>query len=208
MLIDAGKASSNDMYRILLGSVLPRPIAWVSTISANGVPNLAPFSFFNAVSAKPPLLAFAPALAAVRQDDKYIGVPKDTLRNIKENGEFVVNIVSHDLGEKMNLTSGTYTADISEFDVAGLTRAPSSMIKPPRVAECLVNFECRLYQLLEFGSEPSSGNLVIGSVLCVHIDDSIYEAGHIDTRKLDPIARMEGNWYCTIRDRFEMDRPS
>ncbi len=207
MLIDASNASSNDMYRILLGSVLPRPIAWVSTRSDAGVDNLAPFSFFNAVSANPPLLAFAPALQAVRQGNKFIGVPKDTLRNIKENGEFVVNIVSHHLAEKMNLTSGAYEPSVSEFDQAGLTRAESTMVKPPCVAECLVNFECRLYKHLEFGTEPSSGNLVIGSILCVHINEAIYANGHIDTRKLDPIARMEGNWYCTIRDRFEMDRP-
>lgn len=195
------------MYRILLGSVLPRPIAWVSTKSNYGVDNLAPFSFFNAVSAKPPLLAFAPALHAVAEPDSNKGVAKDTLRNIKENGEFVVNVVSFDLREQMNASSANYDPDISEFDQTGLTRAPSSMIKPPRVAECKVSFECRLYKLLEFGDLPSSGNLVIGSVLCVHLDDSVYRDGYIDTASLDPIARMEGNWYCSARDRFRMERP-
>lgn len=208
MLIDAGKASPNDMYRILLGSVLPRPIAWVSTRSNSGIDNLAPFSFFNAVSAKPPLLAFAPALQAVAEPDSNKGVPKDTLRNIKENGEFVINIVSHSLRDQMNESSGNFNFDISEFDQTGLTRIASNMISPPRVAECKISFECRLYKLLEFGKEPSSGNLVIGSVLCVHLDDAIYKDGHIDTTKLDPIARMEGNWYCTIRDRFKMERPT
>jgi len=207
MLIDAGKASPRDMYRILLGSVLPRPIAWVSTTSNSGIDNLAPFSFFNAVSAKPPLLAFAPALQAVAEPDSQRGMPKDTLRNIKENGEFVVNIVSHSLREAMNASSGNFAKDVSEFDQTKLTRAQSTMVKPPRVAECKVSFECRLYKLLEFGEEPSSGNLVIGSVLCVHVQDSIYKDGHIDTDQLDAIARMEGNWYCTARDRFAMERP-
>ncbi|QQR56993.1 MAG: flavin reductase family protein [Candidatus Melainabacteria bacterium] len=208
MLIDAGKASPNDMYRILLGSVLPRPIAWVSTRSNSGIDNLAPFSFFNAVSARPPLLAFAPALQAVAEPDSNKGVPKDTLRNIKENGEFVINIVSHSLRDQMNASSGNFNSDISEFDETKLTRVASSMVKPFRVGECKISFECTLYKLLEFGEEPSSGNLVIGSVLCVHLDDSIYKDGHIDTNKLDPIARMEGNWYCTIRDRFKMERPT
>ncbi len=208
MLIDAGKASPSDMYRILLGSVLPRPIAWVSTRSNSGIDNLAPFSFFNAVSAKPPLLAFAPALQAVAEPGSNKGVPKDTLRNIKENGEFVINIVSHSLRDQMNASSGNFDSDTSEFDATKLTRIASNMIAPPRVAECKISFECRLYKLLEFGEEPSSGNLVIGSVLCVHLDDAIYKDGHIDTKKLDPIARMEGNWYCTIRDRFKMERPT
>lgn len=208
MLIDAGKAPPGDMYRILLGSVLPRPIAWVSTTSNSGVDNLAPFSFFNAVSAKPPLLAFAPALHAVAEPESTKGVEKDTLRNIKENGEFVINIVSYDLRTQMNASSANFSKEVSEFDQTGLTRAPSIMIKPPRVAECKISFECRLYKLLEFGEEPSSGNLVIGSVLCVHLDDFVYRDGYIDTSKLDPIARMEGNWYCSARDRFKMERPS
>ncbi|MCW5823493.1 MAG: flavin reductase family protein [Cyanobacteria bacterium TGS_CYA1] len=207
MLVDAGKAKPGDMYRILLGSVLPRPIAWVSTRSNSGVDNLAPFSFFNAVSANPPLLAFAPALHAVAEPGSNKGVAKDTLRNIKDNGEFVINIVSYDLREQMNASSGNFAKEVSEFDKTGLTRAQSEMIKPPRVLECKISFECRLYKLLEFGEEPSSGNLVIGSVLCVHLDDSVYRDGRIDTAKLDPIARMEGNWYCSARERFKMERP-
>jgi flavin reductase (DIM6/NTAB) family NADH-FMN oxidoreductase RutF len=146
-----------DFYRILLGSIAPRPIAWVSTVN-QGHLNLAPFSFFNAISAKPPLLGFSPSLRLV---DGH-SAPKDTLRNIRETGEFVVNVVTFAVADAMNLTSGDYDSSVDEFALAKLTTRPSQVVRPPQVAESPVSFECKLNRIIDFGTEPPSGSLVIG----------------------------------------------
>jgi len=145
----------SEFYRILISSVAPRPIAWVSTISAAGQLNLAPFSFFNAICSKPPLLAFAPALRLRGKEETVKGETKDTLRNVRETGEFVVNVVTYEVAEAMNLTSGEYDSTVNEFELAKLTRRPSKMVKPPHVAESSVNFECKVYQILDFSSHPT-----------------------------------------------------
>src|ERR1039458_9491831 len=148
MIVSPSDLSHKDLYMILLNSVAPRPIAWVSTVSASGQPNLAPFSFFNAVCVDPPLLAFAPGLRQSKQREGNDGEAKDTLRNIRETKEFVVNIVTYELREAMNLTSGEYVSSVNEFEVAKLTPQAPQVVKPPRVAESPVSFECKLHQIL------------------------------------------------------------
>jgi flavin reductase (DIM6/NTAB) family NADH-FMN oxidoreductase RutF len=191
-----------DFYRILLGSVAPRPIAWVSTLN-NGHLNLAPFSFFNAISAKPPLLGFSPSLRLV--DGR--STPRDTLRNIRDTCEFVVNIVTFAVADAMNLTSGDYDSSVDEFALAKLTTRPSQVVRPPQVAESPVSFECKLNRIIDFGTEPPSGSLVIGEIVCVHLEDNVLEEGRLDPDSLDLIGRMGGTQYSRTTGRFDLKRP-
>ncbi|MGB7862242.1 MAG: flavin reductase family protein, partial [Candidatus Sulfotelmatobacter sp.] len=165
----------------------PRPIAWVSTISPSGQHNLAPFSFFNVVCVDPPLLAFAPGLRQPKQPEAGRGEAKDTLRNIRETREFVVNIVTYELREAMNLTSGEYEASVNEFELAKLTPEPSKIVRPPRVAESPVSFECKLHQILDFSPAPTSGSLVIGKIVSIHMNDAHIKDGRLDRNSLDLI---------------------
>ncbi len=207
MVVTPPNLSHSELYGILLNSVAPRPIAWVSTISASGQPNLAPFSFFNAVCVDPPLLAFAPGLRRPRQAEAGHGDAKDTLRNIRETREFVVNIVTCELAEAMNLTSGEYDASVNEFEVAKVTPQPSKVVRPPRVAESPVSFECSLHQILDFSSAPTSSSLVIGQIVAIHMNDAHLKDGHLDRNSLDLIGRMGGIQYTRTTQRFEMVRP-
>jgi len=197
----------NEFYRILISSVAPRPIAWVSTLSASGQPNLAPFSFFNAICGQPPLLAFAPGLRMRGEGDALRGEAKDTLRNVRETGEFVVNVVTYEIAEVMNLTSGEYDSSVNEFELAQLTPRPSRVVKPPQVAESPVNFECELRQILDFSSPPRGGSLVIGEVVFVHVDEKHLKHGRLDPNSLDLIGRMGGMQYSRTTQRFELARP-
>jgi flavin reductase (DIM6/NTAB) family NADH-FMN oxidoreductase RutF len=208
-----------ELYNILISAVVPRPIAWVSTLSAYGQPNLAPFSFFNAVCAKPPLLVFAPGMRLPKNSGatagdragtpsgEPAGTPKDTLRNIRETGEFVINMVTYELAEAMNLTSGDYDAAINEFEVAKLTSAPSKVVRPRRVAESPVSFECKLYRILDFNPAPEGGSLVIGEIVSIHINEQYIKEGRLDRNSLDLIGRMGGMQYTRTTERFEMVRP-
>jgi len=194
-----------EFYNILISTVVPRPIAWVSTISASGQPNLAPFSFFNAVCAKPPLLVFAPGMRLPKKASG--GEPKDTLRNVRETGEFVINMVTYELAEAMNLTSGDYDSSINEFEVAHVASVPSKIVRPRRVAESPVSFECKLYQILDFNPGPEGGSLVIGEIVSLHISDQHIKEGRLDRSSLDLIGRMGGMQYTRTAQRFEMVRP-
>ncbi|MFY9903522.1 MAG: flavin reductase family protein [Terriglobales bacterium] len=204
-----------ELYNILISAVVPRPIAWVSTLSASGRPNLAPFSFFNAVCAKPPLLAFAPGMrpphkseAAADEAEGHPGVHvKDTLRNIRETREFVINTVTYKLAEAMNLTSGEYDASIDEFELARIASAPSHVVRPRRVAESPVSFECKLHQILDFNPAAEGGSLVIGEIVSLHIDERHLKEGRLDRDSLDVIGRMGGMQYTRTTQRFEMVRP-
>jgi flavin reductase (DIM6/NTAB) family NADH-FMN oxidoreductase RutF len=207
MYVNASQLSHNELYSILLSSVVPRPIAWVSTVSAAGQPNLAPFSFFNCVSVDPPLLAFAPGLRTPKDTALIHGEPKDTLRNVRETKEFVVSVVTYDLRERMNLTSGEYDHTVNEFELANLTPRPSQLVRPPRVGESPVSFECKLYQILNFSKAPTSSSLVIGEIIAIHIDDTYFKDGRLDRDSLDLIGRMGGMLYTRTTDRFEMVRP-
>ncbi len=206
MIVSPSDISHSELYGILLNSVAPRPIAWVSTISASGQPNLAPFSFFNVACVDPPLLMFAPGFRQSKTKANHADT-KDTLRNIRDTKEFVVNIVTYELAEAMNLTSGEYDASVNEFELAKLAMEPSNIVRPPRVAESPVSFECRHYQILEFSPRPSSGNLVIGEIVSIHIHDAYMKAGRLDRDSLDLIGRMGGMQYCRTTGRFEMARP-
>lgn len=201
MTIHPAEHDPKDIYKILIGSVVPRPIAFVSSLDKNGIRNLAPFSFFNACSANPPIVCFS---ASFRPGS---GTGKDTLHNIRETGEFVVNIVSEAIAEAMNLTSGDYPAEVDEFVVSGLTPVPSEFVKPPRVGESLVQMECKLQQIVVVSDKPLGAALIIGEVVCFHVDDAIVENFRIDPDKLRAIGRMGGATYARTRDRFDIARP-
>jgi len=189
-------------FHTLLSCVLPRPIAFVSTISADGVHNLAPFSFFNAVGSNPPAVIFSPS---TRAD----GTQKDTMVNLRQVPEMVVQVVPHAIAEAMNQASAQYPPEVNEFEAAGFTALPSRFIRPMRVAESPVQMECRLLQIVPVGSGPLSGNICIGEILCFHVAEGFLLADEtIDINKIDLIGRMGGDWYTTIRDRFELSKPA
>ncbi|MFH1679652.1 MAG: flavin reductase family protein [Candidatus Eisenbacteria bacterium] len=200
MILDPAKLSARERYFLMIGAIVPRPIAFVSTVSAGGAANVAPMSFFNGVSSTPPIVSVS--LAARR------GEKKDTLRNIEETGEFVVNAVDEALAEKMNLASGDYPPEVSEFDAAGLAPVPSEIVRAPRVSESPISFECRLVRTVEIGEHPHRTALVLGEVLCIHARDSLLlDEKHVDPEQLRAIGKMGGHLYCRTRDRFEMKRP-
>jgi flavin reductase (DIM6/NTAB) family NADH-FMN oxidoreductase RutF len=207
MNVSPSEIPHSELYGILLNSVAPRPIAWVSTVSATNALNLAPFSFFNVVCVDPPLLAFAPGMRQPKTPRIGGGEVKDTLRNIRGTREFVVNIVTYELSEAMNLTSGEYDSSVNEFELARLTPEPSKIVRPPRVAESPVSFECGLHQILDFSSAPTSGSLVIGQIVSIHINDEHLKDGRLDRNSLDLIGRMGGIQYTRTTQRFEMVRP-
>jgi flavin reductase (DIM6/NTAB) family NADH-FMN oxidoreductase RutF len=198
--IDPASVPAANAYKILIGSIVPRPIGFISTISSGGVFNLAPFSFFNGVCGDPPVVCFAPNARTPR---------KDTLVNIQATGEFVVNIVSEEIAEQMNLCSGNYPPEVDEFQVSGLTPVASDIVRPPRVLESHVNMECRAIQVIEVSTRPWGGHLALGEVVRFHVDDAIIDSRfQIDPDKLRAIGRMGGTSYARTRDRFDMIRPA
>tara|TARA_Y100001936_G_scaffold196088_1_gene196509 strand:+ start:70 stop:681 length:612 start_codon:yes stop_codon:yes gene_type:complete len=188
--------------RVLTGVVVPRPIAFVSTISNSGNINLSPYSFFNAVSYDPPLIIFSSS--KFTSDGKL----KDSLSNIEQNGEFVVNIVNENIVEAMNKTAAEYPEDVNEFDVANLTQIDSDLVKPPRLSESPVNMECKLERIITLGTEAHPQGLVIGEIIQLHIDDQIISGHRINHEKLKPVGRLAGNMYTHTNDVFELMRPS
>ena len=200
MHLDPQATPTKDVYKLLISTVTPRPIAWVSSVDEQGVTNLAPFSFFNVASVNPPILAFSPLLDGT-------GKSKDTLNNIRSTREFVVNIVSHSIAEAMNQTSAAYDAHVDELQEAGLTAMTSTLVAPPSVKEAMVHYECRLHDIISFGNEPLSGNLILGEICHIHVSDTLRDGSHINIGKLDTIGRMEGSYYSTTRDRFAIERP-
>lgn len=191
-----------DAYKLLQGSVLPRPIAFVSSQDENGTTNLAPFSFFTVISANPMMVCFSPMR---RGTD---GAKKDTLNNIEATKQFVINIVSKDFIQQMNDCATEFPSDVDEFDASGLTKTESAVVKPPRVRESRVHLECELDQVLHFGQdEAGAGSLVIGKVVHVHVDDDLYENGRINSEKLNPVGRLAGATYTLPLARtFELQR--
>ncbi len=198
MIFDPSTTTPANIYKLLVGSVVPRPIAFVSTISPEGVPNLAPFSFFTVASANPPVLCFTASFREPR---------KDTLVNIRATKEFVVNIVSEEFAAKMNVTSGEYPYGVNEFEKSELTAIPSVVVAPPRVQESHVNMECKLLQTIEVSNQPMGGTLILGQVVLFHIDDAIEENFRIDPLKLAAVGRMAGNTYCRTDDLYDLIRP-
>jgi flavin reductase (DIM6/NTAB) family NADH-FMN oxidoreductase RutF len=202
LTVDPALTEHASVYKLLIGSVVPRPIAFVSTVNPEGAFNVAPFSFFTVASSNPPVLVFTVARRA-NPDPK-----KDTLRNILTARDFVVNVVSEEIGQKMNLCAGEYPPEVDEFQVSGLTPAPSDLVKAPRVAESPINMECRLLYTIEMSGFVSGGNLVLGEVVRFHIDDAYVSNFRIDPDKLRAIGRMAGNTYTRTGDRFDMIRPA
>lgn len=201
MIIDPNKQTFRENYKLMIGSILPRPIAFVSTISKNGIHNLAAYSFFNGVTSNPPSICFAPNRKGTD------GSKKDTLVNIEETGEFVVNIVTEDIVKPMNDTAPEFPPEVSEFKEVGLTPIESRIVKAPRVKESPINMECKLMQIVEVGPpEPGGGFLVIGEIVLFHIKDELLENGRIDTGLLKPVGRLAGTEYTTLGKRFSFSR--
>ncbi|MCB0017819.1 MAG: flavin reductase family protein [Anaerolineales bacterium] len=195
-----GDIASRDFYKIMTATIAPRPIAWVSTIDEAGVANLAPFSFFNAVSGNPPTLLFCSGARA--------GAVKDTWYNIEATGEFVVNVVTEALGGPMNLTATDLPADVDEFDYANLEKLPSTVVRPPRVAASPVHFECRLQQIVPIGGNPPTSAIIIGDIVQLHIAaDLLDENYRVDMAALQLLGRHAGNSYSRSTDFIELIRP-
>lgn len=187
------ETSVPEIHQYIIGTVVPRPIAFASTMDADGHPNLAPFSFFNAFAAHPPILVFSPNR---RVKD---GSTKDTLRNVETTGEVVINIVSYDFVRQMALASIDYPAGVNEFEKSGLTPIPSEMVKPFRVKESRAHYECKVRDIVKLGDEGGAGNLIICDVLLIHIDENLFDAqGKIDPQQLDPVARLGRTFYARV----------
>lgn len=205
LTLNPSEQSPQDTYKLLVGAVVPRPIAFVSSLDEKGVRNLAPFSFFTVASANPPIVCFCPMARGVNQAG--LQSTKDTLRNILSTREFVLNIVSEEFAAKMNACSGDFPPEVDEFAISGLTPIASELVHPPRVAESQVQMECRLEQVVHVSTEPLGGSLVLGRVLRFHVRESLLENFRIDPDKLQAIGRMAGATYVRTTDRFEMERP-
>jgi flavin reductase (DIM6/NTAB) family NADH-FMN oxidoreductase RutF len=202
MIIDPNEDNFSNIYKLMVGAIVPRPIAFVSTLSADGVRNLAPFSFFTGISANPPVICFSPM---IRGSD---GKRKDTLNNIEATREFVVNIVSEDFAQQMNVCSAEFGPNVDEFVESRLTPVPSDFVKPQRVAESRVSMECKLLQIVHVSPKPLGGSIVLGEVLRFHVRDELFDNFKIDPDKLHAIGRMGGPVYARTTDRFCMERPS
>jgi len=201
MLLDFSALTAREAYRWMVGTILPRPIAWVSTVAPDGRTNLAPFSFFQGVTANPPTLLFI-------QANNREGAKKDTVRNVELVPEFVVNLVPRALAEAMNKTASVLPYGESEFEAFGIAAAPSKRIRPPRVAEAPVAFECTLLQIVHVGAGPLAANVIFGRILAAHVRDDVLGPGGLpDARKLDLVGRMGGEDYATTRDTFSLKRP-
>jgi flavin reductase (DIM6/NTAB) family NADH-FMN oxidoreductase RutF len=204
MQIDPTTVPPREIYFRMISMIVPRPIAWVSTVSAEGVGNLAPFSFFTGVTSLPPTLVFCVG-------NKRGGVPKDTAANILATGEFVVNVVPYPLTEAMVQTSGSYSADVDEFDVAGLATIASARVTPPRIQGVPISIECRLHQCVPIEAEPGrvTSRMFIGRIELIHLDDDVLDSsGAIDPARLDLVSRLGGQGYARIGERFEVPRPT
>lgn len=196
--LDPAELTPREAYALMTQVIVPRPIAWVSTLSREGVRNLAPFSFFNGVSARPPIVSVA--VGRTRDGDK------DTTRNVRETREFVVNVVDRACAEAMVASSGSYPPEADEFEIAGVTALPSTRVAPPRVAESPVHLECEAVEVIDRpgGAEVS---LLLGRVLCAHVADRLAGGDEIDPRALDPVARLGGPHYAALGELFDLPRP-
>lgn len=201
--IEPNEISTAKLQGYLQGSVGPRPIAFASTVDENGNPNLSPFSFFNLFSANPPILVFSPSR---RVRDNTI---KHTLINARATGEVVINVVNFDMVQQTSLSSTEYADGVNEFVKAGFTAIPSDLVKPFRVKESPVQFECKIQQIISLGTEGGAGNLIICEIIKMHIDEKVLdENGGIDQHKIDLVSRLGGNWYSRSNEGlFEVEKP-
>jgi len=195
---DLTAPDSRDAYNLLTGLVVPRPIGWIGTVRGDGSYNLAPFSFFNVVSATPPVVIFSAGLHPDR--------PKDSSTFAEEAGEFTVNIVSFDLAPAMNMTAGSFGARDDEFALAGLTPVIGRLVKAPMVQEAPANLECRVIDGVSFG-DRSQTRMVIGEVVAIHVREDALDGTRVDPSVIDAVGRLSGSSYATTRDRFDLTRP-
>jgi len=200
MKIFPERLDKRDSHELLMSAILPRPIAFVSTLGEDGVFNVAPFSCFAPISMKP-------ALVCVQISQKRGGEKKDTLRNIEFTKDFVINAVDASMAEAMNQASADYPSNVDEFKEVRLKPETSDLVRSPRVAESPINMECKLVQILQFGERMTASNVVIGEVVLVHVWDALWAGDQIDISKWNPIGRLGGQLYCRMTDRFEMKRP-
>lgn len=201
MEISPFQIEPQERYKLLIGSVVPRPIALVSTISAKGEPNLAPFSFFTVAAYNPMLIAFFPLRYKQHQQ------VKDTVTNIRETAEFVVNVVTEEMAVPVNITSGLYGHGEDEFRLAGLTPEKSRVVKPFRVKESPIQMECRLHKMLPLGSGEGGSDAIFGEVLHMYVEDKLIKDGKINIEQLNPVARLAGNAWSKLGEIFHLDRP-
>ena len=201
MKIDPKGMSKRDLHELLLSAVLPRPIAFVSTVGEDGVFNLAPYSCFAPIGMQPPLVC-------MQIGWKRDGQKKDTLRNIEFSRDFVVNVVTETLAKPMNQSSYEYPSHVDEFKEVGLTALKSDLVKSPRLAESPVNMECKMLQITAFGGVPMGSNVIIGEVVLFHVKDELWAGDQIDASKLKAIGRLGGQLYCRTTDSFELERPN
>ncbi len=202
--IDPASISTQEMHGYLLAAVAPRPIAFASTVDKNGAVNLSPFSFFNVFSANPPVMIFSPARRGTNNTTKH------TFDNLLEVPETVISVVNHAMVEQMSLASTEYPKGTNEFVKAGFTQIASEKVKPPRVGESPVSFECVVDNIIKLGDEGGAGNLIVSRVVMIHINDAyLNEAGRLDTVKLDMVGRMGESWYCRASGEalFEIPKP-
>ncbi|WP_431162916.1 flavin reductase family protein [Flagellimonas beolgyonensis] len=201
--IDPTELAQPDLHQILLTAVAPRPICFASTVDKDGNVNLSPYSFFNVFSSNPPIMIFSPARSG--RDNSL----KHTHQNVLEVPEVVINIVNHPMVEQMSLSSTAYDKGVNEFVKAGFTEVPSEKVKPPRVAEAPVSFECTVQEVIELAQTPGAGNLIMAKVELIHINESYLTGGVLDTEKLDLVGRMGANWYirATKEALFEIPKP-
>jgi flavin reductase (DIM6/NTAB) family NADH-FMN oxidoreductase RutF len=204
---DPAHESVQNIYKLMIGAIVPRPIAFVSSLDENGLRNLAPFSYFTAVSADPPVVLFCPS---VRREDQQrrLRAHKDTLLNIIGTREFVVNVVTEAISERMNTTSAQVPPEVDEFELSRLTPLPSELVKPPRVAESPVQMECRLLRIIEVSDRPAGGSIVLGEVVRFHVAEDLLDNFRIDPDKLAAVGRMGGPTFVRTRDRFGLERPA
>lgn len=200
MELIASQIPAGDFYKYLIQVITPRPIAWISTLSKSGIANLAPFSFSSGVASNPPSHLFCPA-------NHSDGRKKDTLINIEETGEYVCNVVPFALHDAMVASSAEFPPEVNEFSEAGVTAAPSRLVKPARVQESPVALECKLLKIISLAEGPGAGHIVVGEIVAIHIDDAVMKNGKVDAALLDTIGRLGGADYCRTSERFTILRP-
>lgn len=197
-VFNVSELTGTDPYKLATGLIVPRPIGWIGTLGQTCIANLAPFSFFNVVSGNPPMFVFAPST----------GIRRDTLDNVRSTREFTINIVSEDVAEAMNQTSASVEAEVDEFDLAGLTSVPGTLVAAPLVGECKANIECRVTDIIEIGDPEQGNSLVIGEGVVFHVEDSLLDGTRIDSKALKAVGRHVGNSYSRATDLFEIIRPA
>jgi flavin reductase (DIM6/NTAB) family NADH-FMN oxidoreductase RutF len=198
-----------QMYKLMVGIIVPRPIALVSSMDRAGILNLAPFSFFAGVGSNPPTVLFCPTLRAPGEPATSLRpeTRKDTLRNVEETGEFVVNVVSEAIAEGANASAAEVAPEVDEFQLSGLTPLASVAVRPPRVAESPAQMECKLLQVIYTGRAPGAGVIVLGEVVRFHLREDLFDDFRVDPAALDAVGRMAGNTWVRTRDRIELIRP-